>query len=33
MSLGDDECRFAVLETDDPLAGHTDALNRRFVGE
>jgi hypothetical protein len=32
MSLGDDECRFAVLETDDPLADYTDPLNRRFVG-
>jgi hypothetical protein len=31
MSLGDDECRFAVLETDDPLASYTDTLNRRFV--
>jgi hypothetical protein len=31
LSLGDDECRFAVLETDDPLAGYTDTLNQRFV--
>jgi len=31
MSLGDDECRFAVLRTDDPLAGYTDALDQRFV--
>ena len=33
LSLGDDECRFAVLETDDPLQGYTDALDRRFVDE
>jgi hypothetical protein len=31
LSLGDDECRFAVLETDDPLHGYTDALDQRFV--
>ncbi len=31
MSLGDDHCRFAVLETDDPLAAYTDVLNERFV--
>jgi hypothetical protein len=31
LSLGDDECRFSVLETDDPLAGYTDTLNQRFV--
>ena len=31
ISLGDDECRFAVLETEDPLAGYTDALNQRFA--
>ena len=31
LSLGDDECRFAVLETDDPLAGYTDKLHERFV--
>ena len=31
LSLGDDECRFAVLETDDPLHGYSDALDRRFV--
>lgn len=31
MSLGDDHCRFAVLETDDPLATYSDALNQRFV--
>jgi len=31
LSLGDDHCRFAVLKTDDPLAGYTDALERRFV--
>jgi hypothetical protein len=31
LSLGDDHCRFAVLETDDPLATYTDKLDRRFV--
>jgi L-2-amino-thiazoline-4-carboxylic acid hydrolase len=31
MSLGDRECRFAVLETDDPLAGYTDTLDQRVV--
>jgi hypothetical protein len=31
MSLGDDHCRFAVLETDDPLATVSDKLNERFV--
>jgi hypothetical protein len=31
LSLGDDHCRFGVLETDDPLASYTDILNRRFV--
>jgi L-2-amino-thiazoline-4-carboxylic acid hydrolase len=31
LSLGDDQCRFAVLETDDPLAGYTDKLDGRFV--
>jgi hypothetical protein len=31
LSLGDDHCRFAVLETDDPLAGYTDKLDERFV--
>lgn len=29
LSLGDDACRFRVLRTDDPLAEHTDALDRR----
>jgi hypothetical protein len=24
LSLGDDECRFAVAETDDPLTGYID---------
>jgi hypothetical protein len=24
-------CRFAVLETDDPLHGYIDALDHRFV--
>jgi L-2-amino-thiazoline-4-carboxylic acid hydrolase len=31
LSLGDDHCRFAVLETDDPSAGYTDTLNQRFI--
>jgi hypothetical protein len=31
LSLGDDACRFAVLETDDPLAGYTDKVEQRFV--
>lgn len=29
--LGEDQCRFAVLETDGPLAGYTDKLDERFV--
>jgi L-2-amino-thiazoline-4-carboxylic acid hydrolase len=33
LSLGDEECRFAVLETDDPLARYTDTLERRFIDE
>jgi len=33
LSLGDDQCRFAVLETDDPLARSTDKLDERFVGK
>jgi hypothetical protein len=33
LSLGDAECRFAVLETDDPLHGYTDALDQRFVDD
>ena len=33
LALGDDDCRFAVLETDDPLAGYTDNLGQRFVGK
>jgi hypothetical protein len=32
LSLGDEECRFAVLETDDPLAPYTDKLDQRFTG-
>ena len=32
-SLGDDRCRFAVLDTDGPLAGFTDKLGERFVGK
>ena len=31
LSLGDEECRFAVLETDDPLAPYADTLERRFI--
>jgi hypothetical protein len=31
LSLGDDQRRFAVLETDDPLACYTDTLNQRLV--
>jgi len=31
LSLGDDRCTFRVLETDDPLAEHQDALDRRFA--
>ena len=31
LSLGDSQCRFAVEETDDPLHGYTDALDRRFI--
>ena len=31
LSLGDDHCRFAVLETDDPLARYSDALDERFA--
>jgi hypothetical protein len=33
ISLGDDACRFRVLETDDPIAGYKDALDQRFIGE
>ena len=32
MSLGDDACRFRVLETDDWLAAYTDALQARPTG-
>jgi hypothetical protein len=31
LSLGDEECTFTVMETDDPLAGYTDKLDQRFV--
>ena len=31
LSLGDEECRFAVIETDDPLAHYSDTLERRFI--
>lgn len=30
MSLGDEQCRFAVMETDDPTARYSDALEERF---
>jgi hypothetical protein len=33
LSLGDDECRFTVLETDDPLAEYSDKLDQRFIDE
>jgi hypothetical protein len=33
LSLGDSQCRFAVLETDNPLAGYTDKLDERFAGK
>ena len=33
LSLGDDQCRFAVLKTDDPLAGYTDKIDQRFAGQ
>jgi L-2-amino-thiazoline-4-carboxylic acid hydrolase-like protein len=33
LSLGDSRCRFAVLETDDPLNGYSDALETRFVDD
>lgn len=31
LSLGDEECQFAVLETDDSLAPYTGELEQRFV--
>jgi hypothetical protein len=31
ISLGSDGCRFRVLETDDPLAEYSDALDERFA--
>ena len=31
LSLGDGQCRFAVLETGDPLAGYTGKLDERFA--
>ena len=33
LSLGDEECRFAVLETDDPLAHYTDTFERAIRGQ
>jgi hypothetical protein len=32
LSLGDDACRFRVLETDDPLAGYIDKLEQQAPG-
>jgi hypothetical protein len=32
LSLGDHECRFAVLETHDPLARYTDTLKQSVKG-
>jgi hypothetical protein len=32
-SLGDDQCRFEVLETDDPFAGYTDKVEQRFADQ
>jgi hypothetical protein len=29
----DAQCRFAVFETDDPLAGYTDKAEQRFAGQ
>jgi hypothetical protein len=31
LSLGDEECTFTVMETDDPLANYTDKLEQRFA--
>ena len=33
LSLGDDQCRFAVLEIDEPLAGYTDKIGQRFAAQ
>jgi len=33
LSLGDGQCRFAVAETDDPLAGYTDKIEQRFADQ
>jgi len=33
LSLGDGQCRFAVLEIDDPLAGYTDKIEQRYAGQ
>lgn len=33
LSLGDDACRFRVMTTDDPLADHSDALERQFADD
>ena len=32
LSLGDHECRFAVLETHDPLARYIDTLKQSVKG-
>ena len=33
LSLGDAQCRFAVLRTDDPLAGYSDKLDQQATDE
>ncbi|THA76692.1 hypothetical protein [Streptomyces sp. A0592] len=33
LSLKDSRCRFAVVETDDPLDGYADALETRFADD
>jgi hypothetical protein len=33
LSLGDDQRRFTVLTTDDPLAGYRDKIEQRFAGQ
>jgi hypothetical protein len=33
LSLGDDQCRFAVAETGDPLVGYTDKIEQRFAAK
>ena len=31
LSLGDNQCRFAVLETDNPLVGYSNKIEQRFA--